>query len=92
MSFDYLSGQGSKSASRDYPNLHDLTEVLAVEWVGCQIHELLISLRLLGMGVHLTFSRAISSVTCSGEWSCRNISSAVNSLIRKRSDGCIMSL
>lgn len=31
MSFDYPSGQGSKSASRDYPNLHDLTEALAVE-------------------------------------------------------------
>lgn len=38
MSFDYPSGQGRKSVSWDYLNLHDLTEVLAVEWVGCQIN------------------------------------------------------
>lgn len=33
MSFDYPSGQGSKSAAWDYPNLHDSTQMLAVGWV-----------------------------------------------------------
>lgn len=34
MSFDYPSGQGSTAVSQDCPNLHDLTEVLAVELGG----------------------------------------------------------
>lgn len=51
----------------------------------------LTSLRLLGTGVRLALSGAISSLAHSGERSCRNISSAVSSLIGKRSGGCIVS-
>lgn len=68
-SSDYPSGQGSKSAVWDCPNLHDLTQVLAVGWVCAHIKWFLATLRLLRVGVHLTFSRPASSFTCSGEWS-----------------------
>lgn len=50
MSFDYPSGQGSKSAVWHCPNLHDLTQIPAVGWLWAHFEWFLAILRLLRIG------------------------------------------